>query len=98
MDFPGVEMLFKLLLVVVCVFVCADAVRYTKRGPTLSDPLNLDKQQPEEMWFGPGNGTGGPHGPRGHMGYNYVSGSVWPKPQKETRGKNVFTLDPKKFE
>lgn len=32
------------------------------------------------------------------LGSEYVSGSVWPKPQSETRSKHeVFTLNPKKF-
>ena len=30
-------------------------------------------------------------------GMNYVSGSVWPKPQSETRQNTFFALDPEKF-
>ena len=30
-------------------------------------------------------------------GKNYVSGSVWPKPQSETRQSTYFALDPSKF-
>ena len=30
-------------------------------------------------------------------GRNYVSGSVWPKPQSESRGSTIFAVDPQGF-
>ena len=32
-----------------------------------------------------------------HIGKDYVHGSVWPKPQQESRGEEFYTLNPKDF-
>ena len=80
-------MLQPLLLLLLLSITC-ESVRYTRKGPTISDPRNIHTEHQTEFYHG---------GPQG-VNWNYVKGAVWPKPQKETRGKTYYTLDPKNFE
>jgi len=80
-------MLLKLLFLF-CIIApyCVNAVRYTKKGPTLSDPRGLNSNDNDDFMM------------PGAVNYNYVHGAVWPKPQQETRSNAYFTLDPKNFD
>ena len=55
--------------------------------PSLSDPRGLNPEEESRFHFA---GLG--------AGQNYVSGSVWPKPQQETREDVMYSVDPSKFE
>jgi len=76
-----------LLLLLLALCGLSAGVRYTRNGPTLSDPRNIHTHHQTEFYHASVKG----------VNWNYVKGAVWPKPQKETRGREYFTLDPRNF-
>ena len=55
--------------------------------PSISDPRGLNAEEEPRFHFA---GLG--------AGQNYVSGSIWPKPQQEAREDVMYSVDPSKFE